>query len=87
MPLPIGGHHAALLIAQLLFNSIQIWSKMRILDWKYHLLNEVVKAQTVMAAPSSTKWPLVQFDVVIANVDPDQQWLQSGLTAMSCLLG
>ena len=40
-----------------------------------------------MTAPSSTKWPLGQFDAVIANVDLDQQWLQSGLTGTSCLLG
>ena len=87
MPLPIGGCCAALPNAQLPFNSIQLWSKVWIQGQKYHLPNEVVKARTVMAAPSSTEWPLGQFDVVITNVDPDQQWPQSGLTGTLCLLG
>ena len=52
----------------------------------YHMPNEVTEAWTVMAAPSSTEWPLGQFDIVIANMDSDQQWPQSGLTGKSCLL-
>ena len=40
----------------------------------------------VMAAPSSTEWPLGQFDIVISNMDSDQQWPQSGLTGKSCPL-
>ena len=40
-----------------------------------------------MAAPSTTEWPLGKFDVIIANLDHEQQWPQSGLVGKSiCLM-
>lgn len=86
MPLPIGGRRAASSNAGLPFDSIRVWSKVQIQGRKYHMPNEVLEARTVLAAPSSTEWPLGHFDTVIANVDPDQQWPQSGLTGKSYLL-
>ena len=59
---------------------------MQIQDHTYHMPNEVTEAWTVMAEPNSKEWPLGQFDIVIANMDSDQQWPQSGLTGKSCLL-
>ena len=86
IPLPIGSHHTALPGSQLPFDFIQIWSKMQIQDHTYHMPNEVTEAWTVMAAPNSKEWLLRQFDIVIANMDSDHQWPQSGLTSKSCLL-
>ena len=45
--------------------------------------NELLEAQTLMEAPSSREWPLGQFDVVIANMDPEHQWPQSSLVGKS----
>ena len=85
MPKPIG-HCIALPDCQLPFDSIQTWSKMHIQSRKYHWPHDVAEAQTVMAAPSSTEWPLGKFDVIIANLDHEQQWPQSSLVGKSSLL-
>ena len=86
LPLPIGGCCVALSDCELPFDSIRTWSKLWIQGLQYHLPNKPVEAQTLMAVPSSVEWPLGQFDVVIANMDPEQQWPQSGLAGKSCLL-
>ena len=73
-------HYQALSFYLILFKYGQIQ------DHTYHMPNEVTEAWTVMAEPNSKEWPLGQFDIVIANMDSDQQWPQSGLTGKSCLL-
>lgn len=78
-PLPIGGRHVAQSGCELPFDTIRTWSKLRIQGKQYHLPNEPAEARILMAAPSSMEWPLGQFDIVIANMDPKLQWPQSGM--------
>lgn len=82
-PLPIGGRRVAQSECELPFDSIRTWSKLRIQGKQYHLPNEPAEARTLMAAPSSTEWPLGQFDIVIANMDPELQWPRSGMAGKS----
>ncbi|KAF8970295.1 hypothetical protein BDZ97DRAFT_1914618 [Flammula alnicola] len=76
----IGGRRFATKDSTLPFTHVEIWTKLQVQSKAYHHPHNVLPPQTVNAAPPSTKWPLGQYDTVIANTEPAREWPFSGMS-------
>lgn len=75
----IGGRRLSSNTCALPFLYLEVWNQLRIQTKEYHAPHGILVAHTVNAHPPSPEWPLGHYDSVIANVDPAEQWPQSGL--------
>jgi hypothetical protein len=85
---PIGGGRRAGPHAQLPFDNLQVWFKLRLQDTDFHESSTVQPAQTLNCAPPCDTWPLGCFDPVIANTQAGFLWPGCGLHGafICCLL-
>jgi hypothetical protein len=77
----IGGRRTAASAAarQLPFDSLEVWSSVRVQTKAYHSPNEPLPPLTVNASPPSEKLPLGKYDAVLVNTDPSMCWPKSGI--------
>lgn len=75
----VGGRRTANANAQLPFDYIRIWTKLRLQNHAYHAPHNILPAQTVNASPPSESWTFGHSDVVLVNTDSSHVWPSSGL--------
>jgi Plavaka transposase len=75
----VGGRRTANANAQIPFDCIQIWTKLRLQNHAYHAPHNILPAQTVNALPPSESWTFGHSDVVLVNTDSSHVWPSSGL--------
>ena len=75
----VGGRRTANANAQIPFDYIQIWTKLRLQNHAYHAPHDILPAQTVNASPPSESWTFGHSDVVLVNTDSSHVWPSSGL--------
>ena len=75
----VGGRRTANANAQIPFDYIQVWTKLRLQNHAYHAPHNILPAQTVNASPPSESWTFGHSDVVLVNTDSFHVWPSSGL--------
>ncbi|KAI5986479.1 hypothetical protein EDD15DRAFT_2373187 [Pisolithus albus] len=73
-----GGPRRAAENAELPFEHIQIWFKLRLQTVEVHT-NSVLPAQTIFASPPKGDWQYGRYDSVVVNTDRAKNWPASGL--------
>jgi len=77
----IGGPCRAAGNAQLPFEHLQVWFKLRLQMRDIHT-NSIMPAQTVLASPPKGNWQYGRYDSVVANIDGTKVWPTSGLQGL-----
>ncbi|KAG0694390.1 hypothetical protein DFH29DRAFT_1006389 [Suillus ampliporus] len=75
----IGGPRRALHDAELPFNNLQVWFKVRLQETNFHDPNNIRPAQTLNCSPPSNPWTLGCYDTVIIQTNSGHSWPASGL--------
>ena len=76
----IGGPRRAGPTAELPFDKVQVWFKVRLQDTEFHDVCHIRPAQTLNCAPPSDPWALGHYDTVIAQTDVGYSWPTSCLS-------
>lgn len=73
---------------QLPFDTLHIWTKLRLQSKSFHDIDKVLPAQTINASPPADDWEYGRFDTVLVNTDICKEWPRSGLEGelYRCLL-
>jgi hypothetical protein len=79
----VGGRRTAVTGCPLPFDSLEIWTNVRIQSKAYHNPKGVLPPLTVTASPPSNAYPLGKYDAVLVNTDPSMQWPYSGIKGKS----
>lgn len=82
-PLKIGGRRAADTNSPLLFDHLQVWTKVQLQNRSYHTPHHILPPQTINALPPSEAWTSGCCDVVLINTDNNKVWPHSGLEGVS----
>lgn len=61
------------------FESLQVWSRVRIQQKQVHAPSRVSDPRALLAEPPSEEWSLGHFDTALINTDFNYQWPASGL--------
>lgn len=75
----IGGGRRAGPHAQLPFENLQVWFKVRLQNTDFHEISDIQPAQTLNCVPPGDTWPCGHFDSVVANTEAGFSWPTSGL--------
>ncbi|KAG2122771.1 hypothetical protein DEU56DRAFT_873558 [Suillus clintonianus] len=75
----IGGGRRAGPHAQLPFENLQVWFKVRLQNTDFHEISDIQPAQTLNCVPPGDTWPCGRFDSVVANTEAGFSWPTSGL--------
>lgn len=75
----IGGRRIAPVEADLPFDNIQIWHKVRMQVLPYHSSQDLASPRTLHASPASSEWPRGRFDTALINNNPSFNWPHSGI--------
>jgi hypothetical protein len=81
----VGGRRFASNRSPLPFETLDIWSRVRVQNRAYHAPHAVLPAQTINASAPSNPWEFGRSDAVIINADPGLTWPQSGLKGMTTI--
>ncbi|KAG1859854.1 hypothetical protein C8R48DRAFT_774570 [Suillus tomentosus] len=65
--------------AQLPFDHLQVWFKIRLQETDFHDPNNVLPMQTLNCAPPSGPWTLGRYDMAIIQTNSRHSWTTSGL--------
>ena len=82
----LGGRRSALRGCELPFTHLEVWKKFHLQNKAYHFPHNPLPSKTINASPPSKEWTLGRYDPVIANLDPDFNWPQSGLKGMNLII-
>ncbi|KAF8425368.1 hypothetical protein L210DRAFT_3421346 [Boletus edulis BED1] len=72
--------------AELPFNELRVWYKVRLQQKSYHDLSTLGLAFTVHAHPPCQPWKYGHYDGVLLNIDEAHAWPSSGLAGHSVVL-
>ena len=78
----IGGPRRAAGNAELPFEHLQVWFKLRLQTREIHT-NSILPAQTILASPPEDNWQYGRYDSVVVNFDGTKVWPTSGLEGLS----
>ncbi|KAG2089231.1 uncharacterized protein F5147DRAFT_587272, partial [Suillus discolor] len=76
----IGGPRRAAHDAELPFDNLQVWFKIRLQETDFHEPHNVRPAQTLNCVPPSDPWTLGRYDTVIIQTNSGHSWPASGLS-------
>ncbi|KAG1844743.1 hypothetical protein C8R48DRAFT_617756 [Suillus tomentosus] len=79
----IGGPRRAAHDAELPFDKVQVWFKVRLQETEFHDPHIIRPAQTLNCAPPSDPWTLGRYDTVIIQTSSGHSWPASGLSGHS----
>jgi hypothetical protein len=85
-PTIIGGSRKSPVNALLPFDGLQVWTKLRLQTRSLHQPFDVLPAQTLRAVPPSPEYNHGQYDAVVINIEPQQQWPASGIKGLVFML-
>ena len=85
--LDVGGRRLSQAHCDLPFSHLEVWKKVYLQSKTYHYPHTILPAQAINALPPlNSPSSLAQFDNVIMNIDPAEEWPSSGLTGVSVSL-
>jgi hypothetical protein len=84
----LGGWRPTFLASeQLLFNKIQVWTRVRVQTLSYFNPEQVLEPQTLEAEPPSNRMPHGCYNSTLVNIDQSHNWPQSGISGEYKLCG
>ena len=75
----IGGRRVSVLGCKLLFDKLQVWSRIRIQTKSVHHPHEINLLQTLNVCPPNNQWPHGRYDKVLVNINREFSWPKSRL--------
>lgn len=78
----IGGPRRAGHNADLPFDKVQVWFKIRLQETEFHDIHGIRPAQTLNCAPPNNLWPFGRYDNVIIQTSEEHSWPVSGLSGV-----
>ncbi|KAG1726463.1 hypothetical protein EDB19DRAFT_1914597 [Suillus lakei] len=76
----IGGPRRAAHGAELPFDKVQVWFKIRLQETKFHNPHNIRRAQMLNCTPPSDPWTLGRYDLVIIQTSSGHSWPASSLS-------